>query len=937
MQDPHIFKVADALSRNPLQHVADNSGGELKTLVQLAAHVCDAPFAFIASVVGEDATVTASFGLSEGMISADAPSLRDLVSISPQNILVVADATLEPSLAGCPLVRGKLQARFLALAPVQNESSMPAGVLCVFDRISRKLTASQEVALGLIAGQVEAMMELSRRRSSDDRLRLIATSVAHLNDLVIITEAEPIDDPGPRIVYVNEAFTRRTGYSAQEVVHRNPRFLQGPKTQREALDRVRQAMADQVVVRVEIINYTKSGEEFWLEMEVVPVFGPGNRCTHFIAIERDITERKNAGEKQCEAAEEILRTLTLLRAVAASTPDAVFVKDLKGRYLLFNEGAARVVGKPTSEVLGNDDSAVFGAEDAHLIRQNDLEVIKSGQTRTTVEVLTVEGVTRIFLATKSPYRDGSGNIIGMVGISRDITERHQAAEKLREQGTLLDQARDAILVCDLKHCIQYWNRGAERMYGWTEGEAQGKSFRELLCGDPASYEKAAEQTLHTDGWTGALKFFHKSGRVLDVECHWSLVRDDAGLPKSILAINTDVTERKKLEQLVLRAQRMESIGTLAGGIAHDLNNVLAPISMSIELLKMDESSESKLDLLELIERSAMRGSHMVKQVLSFARGVDGQSVTVQVRSVVREIQRIVCDTFPKNIQTKVLLPEDLWPVLGDSTQLHQVLLNLCVNARDAMPHGGALTISASNVTLDGLDTLAGPKAKPGPYLALQVEDSGTGMPPEVVDRIFEPFYTTKETGKGTGLGLSTTVAIVNSHGGHLKVYSEVGVGTKFTCYLPAQVEAGGREQLTAVETLPRGRGELVLVVDDEAPVREITRQTLESFGYRVLLAADGAEALAVYAENKKDVALVLTDMMMPVMDGPAMIQVLAGMSPQLRILATSGLSGNGLQSVAGGSSTILFLPKPYTASTLLQTLHQMLRSGEDALLEPRAC
>lgn len=759
---------------------------------------------------------------------------------------------------------------------------------------------------------------------AENKLRLLAAAVAHVSDIVLITEADPIEEPGPRIVFANDAFLRRTGYTASEVLGRSPRFLQGPSTQREALDQLRAGMVARQPVRVELINYTKSGNEFWLEIEIVPIWSASGSCTHFVAIERDITGRKQSEQIQSESEAEIRRTADLLTAVAESTPDALFVKDLQGRYLLFNEGAARVVGKSPDEVIGRDDSALFGPSDVAVIRRHDRQVMATGETTTSEEVLTSAGVTRTFLATKAPYRDSNGYIVGIVGISRDITERKLAEEKLREQATLLDKAKDAILVRDLHHKILYWNQGAERLYGWQADEALGASVKELLYDDPAAFEAATAATLVQGEWAGELSQRQKSGKKLEMSCHWTLVRDDAGRPKSILAINTDSTDRKKLEKQFLRAQRMESIGTLAGGIAHDLNNVLAPIVMSMTLLRAGEISTEKLALLDMVEQSANRGAQLIKQVLTFARGVESRSVLVQPRLLLHEVEKICNETFLKSIQVRVKSAPDLWPVLGDPTQLHQVLLNLCVNARDAMHHGGTLTLQADNVVLDERSAAMSVEATPGPYVVLQVEDTGTGMSPDVTDRIFEPFFTTKDTGKGTGLGLSTTLAIVKSHAGFLKVYSEIEVGTRFQVYLPAQAGAEMPQSENSTADLPRGNGELILVVDDEASVREITHQTLEAFGYKVLLACDGAEATATYALRHHEIDVVLTDMMMPLMDGPTMIQVLVRINPKVKILAASGLNADGMVARASNAGARNFLPKPYTAGSLLRALRQII-------------
>jgi PAS domain S-box-containing protein len=512
----------------------------------------------------------------------------------------------------------------------------------------------------------------------------------------------------------------------------------------------------------------------------------------------------------------------------------------------------------------------------------------------------------------------------VVQLERTMDDLTVVHGRLAEQASLLDKAQDAIVVRDLAHRITYWNKSAERLYGWTADEMLGKVARDLQP-DLAVFDETMRKLMEQGDWVGEIIQTGKDGRHLTVESRWTLVRDARGQGTAVLVINTDITERRKLEQQFLRAQRLESIGTLAGGIAHDLNNVLTPIMVSIGMLSARETDPDRLDILNTLETSARRGADMVQQVLSFARGVEGRRVPVQVGDVVRDIERIVNDTFLKNIDVRTCVAPDLWTVSGDPIQIHQVLLNLCVNARDAMPDGGRLSISATNVVLDEAFGAANIDAGPGPHVLLQVRDSGSGIPPEIVDRIFEPFFTTKDVSKGTGLGLSTSMAIVKSHQGFIRVDSTPGSGSTFSVYLPARDIARPDPPSAKAVERSRGSGELILVVDDEAPVRLITRRMLEAFGYRVAIAADGAQALAVYLERKEEIAVVITDMMMPVMDGPTMIRTLRTMNPAIRIIAASGLpqpAGNGQD---GADSPVRhFLPKPYTADALLSVLKQVL-------------
>jgi PAS domain S-box-containing protein len=504
-------------------------------------------------------------------------------------------------------------------------------------------------------------------------------------------------------------------------------------------------------------------------------------------------------------------------------------------------------------------------------------------------------------------------------------QRQRTEARTREQAEMLDKARDAILVRDLNHRITYWNKSAERLYGWTSAEALGQFIFELLKQDEAAFHRAMEHLLSAGEWAGEIAQVRKDGQKLAVEARWTLVRDDAGQPKAVLAINTDITDRRKVEQQFLRAQRMESLGTLAGGIAHDLNNLLAPITMGVDLLSRLDPSPKSVAILDSMQRSAKRGADLVKQVLSFARGVEGTRTPQQVDTILREVESMARNTFPRNITIELKVKPNLWPVLADATQLNQVLLNLCVNSRDAMPNGGHLELAAYNVDLDAQGAALNRALTPGRYVVMQVTDNGTGIPPAIIDRIFEPFFTTKEVGKGTGLGLSTVLSIVRSHGGAVNVYSEPNQGSVFKIYLPAQPEvAAGGETRDAADKFPRGNGELILVVDDEASIQDIVRQALETFGYRVATAGDGAEAVALFAQRQGEVALVLTDMMMPVMDGLALISALRRIDPDVLIVAASGLNANGNLSRALNMGVSHFLAKPYAVDVMLQTFRKAL-------------
>ncbi|MBN8419747.1 MAG: PAS domain S-box protein [Verrucomicrobia bacterium] len=409
-----------------------------------------------------------------------------------------------------------------------------------------------------------------------------------------------------------------------------------------------------------------------------------------------------------------------------------------------------------------------------------------------------------------------------------------------------------------------------------------------------------------------------------VERHSAPVRGSDGTHYGRVWTFHDITERKKLESQFLRAQRMESIGTLASGVAHDLNNILTPIMMSVAVLRLGMSAEKRDSLCDTIEMSAARGAQIVKQVLAFGRGLEGERHPLQVELLIDEMEQMIRSTFPKDITVECVKAPHLWLVLGDATQLHQVLLNLCVNARDAMPGGGRLRLSAENLDIDASYASMVPEITPGPHVLLEVADTGSGIPPEILERIFDPFFTTKELGKGTGLGLSTVHGIIKSHGGFLKVVTEPGKGTTFQIYMPAAPEQQAMEDATASAPDLTGHGECVLVVDDELEIASAARTVLEANGYRVLVANDAAQALVMFTENAREVALVLTDLMMPVMNGELLLRTLRKINPGLPVIASTGLCDQAQLATMKALGVDAVLLKPYNSTTLLRTINGVL-------------
>lgn len=621
-------------------------------------------------------------------------------------------------------------------------------------------------------------------------------------------------------------------------------------------------------------------------------------------------------------------TLRALKKAIETMRLGVTIIDLQGTIIYTNPAEAHLHGYDVDELIGQHVQLFAPPElrDHHTYENIDQT---KGLRRESINIHK-NGRRFPVLLTSDVVVDEAGNPIAIVTTSEDITERKQTEERIQEQAALLDIAPDAILVQDLDEHILYWNKGAEQMFGWTADEVIGKKTRKILYQDAlsgAKLEHGVEESMKEKSWQDELTLKTKDGRQLIVESRWTLMTDEQDKPRSILVVNTDVTEKKQMQDQFFRAQRLESIGTLAGGVAHDLNNVLAPILLSSQLLRRFIDSEETLHILDSIEKSAKRGANMVKQILMFAKGIEGVHAELNPRYLIKEIISIVSETFPKSIHVDYEIPESLWTIHGDSTQLHQVLMNLCVNARDAMPSGGHLIISAKNIKIDDSFARMTLLAKPGPHVMIAVSDTGVGMSADVQDKLFDPFFTTKEVGKGTGLGLSTTMAIIKSHNGFITVESELGSGTTFKIYMPTSRPVNAEEELEEIEDLPTGNAELILIVDDEEDILEVTQETLELNGYQVVTASDGTEALAQFAQHKSDVRVVLIDMAMPILDGPTTIRALFKMDSRIKIIATSGLTNPEMMTPEIKNRIKAFLPKPFSADELIVTIASVIHGN----------
>ena len=637
----------------------------------------------------------------------------------------------------------------------------------------------------------------------------------------------------------------------------------------------------------------------------------------------------NSSERQRDT-EDRLRSEIQVRNILDTAMDGIISVDEQQKILLFNAAAEAIFGWRADQVLGQPIDLLipdrFRPQHGHNIEQfgrGDIQQRRMNVQRT-VMALRASGEEFPIEASISKATVNDEKIYTV--ILRDVTEAVRYRQQIEQQSQMLEQVSDAVSVVDLHGKITYWNQAATRLFGWTAEEVLGRNAHELLYrGDPQVLSDMLHETNARRSWAGELTKVTRSGNKVIVEHRHTVLRDEAGAAKGYLCIDIDITDRKKRERAANRSQRLESIGTLAGGIAHDLNNVLTPILMGAKLLASGRATGDRQGLLDTMVASAQRAAGLVQQVLAFAGGIRGERSPVRMDQIITETRGLLEHTLPKSIQIETTVDADCPPVLGDATELSQVLMNLSVNARDAMTDGGTLTIVVTSILLNGNASQLNPAALPGRYVLLKVSDTGSGMTPDVLDRIFDPFFTTKEIGKGTGLGLATVQGIVKSSGGFINVYSEPGLGTMFSVYLPAVVPVEAAPSAPGETPDESGLGRTVLLVDDEAFILQMTAAVLEGADYRVLTARDGAAAITTFSQHRDEISAVLLDMMMPGLDGLQTLDQLRRIDPEVVVVACSGLRTAQREAEVLERGAKAFLPKPYSEDQLLRTLSQVLK------------
>ncbi len=632
---------------------------------------------------------------------------------------------------------------------------------------------------------------------------------------------------------------------------------------------------------------------------------------------------------KAQAGQALQKSHDLLQTIIESITDPIFVKDREGRFVMINSAAAQLVGKPATEIIGRDDTYIFPAEIAHQLMGHDRHVMASGQTQLYEETLVLQGVPKVYLSTRGVHRDLQGEIIGLVVVARDITERKQTEETLRRSEEkyrqLFEQDLSGIGFFTPEGALLDCNPAFARIFDFASiEEARGSNLSDFFPDQSvltASLQQLRQKKILE---RSECHLRRRDGKPLYVIANFIGSFNEQGELIGLTAHLSDQTERKLLEEQFYQAQKMEAIGRLAGGVAHDFNNILTIIEgYSQLLLKQLEAGNPLREAVEDIRKAGERAAALTRQLLAFSRRQVLQPQVLDLNAVINEMSKMLRRLIGEDLELVTVLAPDLGRVKADPGQLEQVIMNLVINARDAMPAGGKCTIETSNVELSGEYAMRHLNVKPGPYVMLAVSDTGMGMDAETISRIFEPFFTTKEQGKGTGLGLATVYGIIKQSGGNIWVYSEVGQGTTFKVYLPLVTEAA--EARHRVDTAKPLRGwETILLIEDEEAVRVLVKRALESYGYQVLAAASISEAMRLGQEYAGPIQLLLTDVVMPEMSAPLLVERLTAFRPEMKVLYMSGYTDNAIVHRGVLDPGTALLQKPFSPETLARKVREVL-------------
>ncbi|MCD6305513.1 MAG: PAS domain S-box protein [Deltaproteobacteria bacterium] len=775
-------------------------------------------------------------------------------------------------------------------------------------------------------------LDVTERRQAKTRVRestnFLGTIVSSSHDAIVT-----MDNEG-NISFWNKAAERMFGYAKAEVSGKELHRLLAPRrfhqAHMESFRLFQESGRGQAIGRtLELVGVKKDGSEFPIELSLSAM--KLKEQWHAIGIIRDISERKKAEEALRESEEKF-------RITFDSAPDSITISKMDdGRYLFVNDAFCNFTGYSKEEAIGKTpfemglyanpadrERLIAGLQQKGMVERFELQYrMKDGRV---LDALLSGRILRY------------GKEDCLVAIVKDITEFKRTQAQLRESEKryrdLFDSVSDFIYTQDLEGRYTNANRAMTSIFGYELEEFIGRKAADFMKPEVGElfHTEYLEGIKKKGHYEGVSSFFTKDGRKIYLEYRNNLIRPEGGEP-FISGIARDVTERilaereiKRLNKQMLQAQKMEAVGTLAGGIAHDFNNLLQAILGYTQILIMpkDESDPDIADLRQ-IEKAAKRAGELTQQLLGFSRKVESKPRPLNLNQEVQQVEKLLKRTIPKMIDIELHLEEGLQTINADPAQLEQVMMNLGVNARDAMEEGGKLLLETENVVLDEGYCRDHLGARPGRYVLLSISDTGKGMDKKTLDHIFDPFFTTKEVGKGTGLGLATVYGIVKSHKGYIMCYSEPGQGTTFKIYLPVmEEETKERKVAKKQQAMPEGGDETILLVDDEELLRGIGRDILEQFGYTVILANDGESALEVYEKRAKDISLVILDLMMPGMGGKRCLVELLKINPDVKVVIASGYSINCHARDALEAGAKAFVSKPFELKQILGVVREVL-------------
>jgi two-component system, cell cycle sensor histidine kinase and response regulator CckA len=895
-------------------------------ITALAAHICEAPIALI-SLVDEKRTW---FKSRVGVTATETDRAVSICAhaIQRRELFVVPDATRDERFADNPLVTAKPNIRFYAGAPLVAPEGQVLGVLCVIDHVPRELRPDQLQAVRVLGHHAMTLLELRRHTRELSRLKADRDRVADTE--IALRESEQkyravfekatdgillADSDSEKFHFGNETICRMLGCAGDELMALGLADIHPP----EALAQVRAVFGrlarGEISLARDIPIRRRDGSVFYADISSSSITLSGKRF--LVGFFRDVSERKQREEE-----------LRMFRFSMDQASDAVFWMNRDAGFTYVNDEACRSLGYSREELLALhlwDIDPVFPKERWAAEWEQYRKEARIGSQRLESLHRRKDGVDfPVEVVAKHIWFDQTELHVAFV---RNITERKRTEEARARLAKAVEQAAEAIVITDPAGAISYVNPAFEKITGFTPEEAMGRNPHILKSGkhDAAFYRQMWDLLSRGEVWTGRIINKKRNGTLYEEEMTISPVLDPAGKIINYVAVKRDVTQEVALETQLRQAQKMEAIGLLAGGVAHDFNNILTIIQGNASLLLNTQLLPAeRADCSQQIARAAERAAGLIRQLLMFSRKQVMQPANVNLNEVVAQTAKMLQRILGEDIALQTNYAPKLAAIWADAGMMEQVLLNLVINSRDAMPDGGRLTISTGTETLDEKQAHQNPDAVPGLQVWLAVSDTGCGIPPENLARVFDPFFTTKEVGKGTGLGLATVYGIVKQHRGWITVTSEINQGTTFRICFPAVAGASAEERVVPVAApLPRGT-ETLLVVEDDVPLRLLVCNLLQRCGYNVLPAQSGIAALKIWREHREPIHLLFTDLIMPDgMTGRQLAEQLQADKPALKVIYTSGYStevGKGLSLVEG----VNFLQKPYPSGKLARTVRDCL-------------